>query len=117
MGTTTTSTTTTTTTVSSVTTTTTQGSTSCTPGTFTTVDCNTCVCNSNGQYVGGPLTLHSVLRACCRPVLCFPLHLWRHHLLRLRRVGLWRGAPGQAVVQHQGRLHRHPRERGGQLWF
>merc|ERR1712211_40050 len=41
--TTTTTSTTTTTTVSSVTTTTTQVSTSCTPGTFTTVDCNTCV--------------------------------------------------------------------------
>merc|ERR1711874_911281 len=53
---TTTTTTTTTTTVSSVTTTTTQVSTSCTPGTFTTVDCNTCVCNSNGQYVCSTLT-------------------------------------------------------------
>merc|ERR1712007_86777 len=53
---TTTTTTTTTTTVSSVTTTTTQASTSCTPGTFTTVDCNTCVCNSIGQYVCSTLT-------------------------------------------------------------
>merc|ERR1712013_208336 len=51
-----TTTTTTTTTVSSVTTTTTQVSTSCNPGTFTTVDCNTCVCNSNGQYVCSTLT-------------------------------------------------------------
>merc|ERR1711993_109463 len=49
-------TTTTTTTASSVTTTTTQASTSCTPGTFTTVDCNTCVCNSIGQYVCSTLT-------------------------------------------------------------
>merc|ERR1711874_305770 len=44
------------TTASSVTTTTTQASTSCTPGTFTTVDCNTCVCNSIGQYVCSTLT-------------------------------------------------------------
>merc|ERR1712211_196423 len=51
-----TATTTTTTTGSSVTTTTTQASTSCTPGTFPTVDCNTCVCNSIGQYVCSPLT-------------------------------------------------------------
>merc|ERR1711936_167640 len=41
---------------SSVTTTTTQASTSCTPGTFTTVDCNTCVCNSIRQYVCSTLT-------------------------------------------------------------
>merc|ERR1712117_285890 len=43
-------------TATTTTTTTTQASTSCTPGTFTTVDCNTCVCNSIGQYVCSTLT-------------------------------------------------------------
>merc|ERR1712209_294713 len=69
--------------------------------------------NNHNHNYGSPLNMHCVLRTCCRPVLRFPLHLWRHHLLRLRRMGLWRGAPRQAVVQHQGRLHWHPCERGG----
>merc|ERR1712241_580481 len=58
--------------------------------------------NNDNNNHSSSFNLFGGLRTCSRPVLCLSLHIRRHHLLRLCRVGLRGGEPGQALVQHQG---------------